>query len=363
MSWCGRILRRTAGCVLSGCLWLSCLPAGLAEDLAIVIGVNMNQEEGVEDLKYAVADAELMMQTLIEGGFPEKQIVRLSDRPRDGANFPLLEHIRRELRERLPLMQKEDRLILFFAGHGAIKEGEWIFVPYDFRRDDALGTSFRFSELRDLLQQCPAERKLLLLDCCREPMSTGESRGLEPAVLEQEAKLPLSDVFRGSGAAVIAACRAGMRSYEPQELQHGVFAVCLAEALRGAADGVGGGERDGVVDTLELSGWLPTRVRDVARRYKYKQQPIEQQPVVSEDFPTFPLTQAAAESGAVAADAAAAEEPGLESAAAAESGGGYVAMKWLFGVSAVLIVVWFVRGPGRRPRTVRNVGRDRQVVD
>lgn len=358
MSWCGRILRRTAGCVLSGCLWLSCLPAGLAEDLAIVIGVNMNQEAGVEDLKYAVADAELIMQTLIEGGFPEKQIVRLSDQPQDGANFPLLEHIRRELRERLPLMQKEDRLILFFAGHGAIKEGEWIFVPYDFRRDDALGTSFRFSELRDLLQQCPAERKLLLLDCCREPMSTSESRVLEPAVLEPEAKLPLSDVFRGSGAAVIAACRAGMRSYEPQELQHGVFAVCLAEALRGAADGVGGGERDGVVDTLELTGWLPTRVRDLALQHKH-----QQQPVVSEDFPTFPLTQAAAGSGMVAADAAVNQDPGLESAAAEESGGGYVAMKWLFGVSAVLIVVWFVRGLGRRPRTVRNVGRDRQVVD
>lgn len=124
MSWCGRILRRTAAYVLWGSVLLSVLPSGVAADLAIVIGANMNRDTRDKDLTYAVADAELIQQTLIEGGFPEQQIRVLSDNPKDGSLFPELEHIRRELRENLPLMKKEDRLILFFAGHGLITGGE-----------------------------------------------------------------------------------------------------------------------------------------------------------------------------------------------------------------------------------------------
>jgi uncharacterized caspase-like protein len=354
----GRLLRRLAGYILCGCLALSGLPCCAGADLAIVIGVNRNQHRRDADLRWAVADSELIVKSLIEGGFPERDIVRIADNSQDGSEFPMLAHIQRELRERLPKMQKQDRLILFFSGHAAIVQGQWIFVPFDFDRDNALATSLNFSELRDLLAACPAERKLLLLDCCRSPLQlskSGEpskSAGPEvaPALEAEEQKLPLAEVFKDADAVVIAGCRPGLKSFESDALGHGFFAFGVAEALRGQANHpVGDAMQDAWVDTMELRTWIPTRVRQLALKYGY-----DQEPVVSDELAPFQVTavSATAESGLM-----------TEAAENEHGEGRFVLLRWGLLLSIPLLVVWFLSGLRGRPRTVRNVGRDRHVVD
>lgn len=379
-------MRWRASQILTGLLLLSRISISMADDQTIVIGVNRNQNPEDSDLKCAVADSELFEKTLIAGSFSEKGILRIADNAADGAFVPMLKHIHREFRQRLASMQESDRLIVFLSGHAAVVNGEWVFVPYDFDRADPLNTGFRFSDLRNYLMACPARQKLILLDCCRSPLkppAAGEN-ALKPAVEQQQEKLPhdrvksgggyveepvveeqeeiltLADVFQGTGAVVIAGCRPGLKSYEHKVQGHGFFTIAVVEALRGQADQpTGNSEKDGWIDTLELGRYVPSRVRELAALHG-----LQQEPVVSDEQAVFRLTKAVetvtSTDTAVAGGFSAADP---QSADPASQSNGYVIAKWLFLGAVPLSILWILRGLGRKPRTVRNVGRNRQTVD
>ncbi|MFM7055763.1 MAG: caspase domain-containing protein [Planctomycetota bacterium] len=357
---------------LTGLLLLWHASFSMADDRTIVIGVNRNQNPEDADLKCAVADSELFERTLIAGGVPEKSIVRIADNAADGANVPMLKHIHREFRQRLAGMRESDRLILFLSGHAVVVNGEWVFVPYDFDRNDPLNTGLKFSDLRDYLLACPARQKLVLLDCCRSPLkpSAVAEKAPEPVVEEQEARLPLADVFRGTEAVVIAGCRPGLKSYEHHRLGHGYFTLAVVEALQGQADQpLGNAEKDGWIDTFELGRYVPSRVRELAALDGFLQEPV-----VSDEQTVFRLTKAAEsvaaaemETGRTATGATAAVGgPGTANPQpydAQSQPAGYQLAKWLFLAAGPLTLWWLLRGFGRKPRTVRSVGRSRQTVD
>lgn len=381
-----QVMRRRVGHFLTMLLLLSQLSISTADDQTIVIGVNRNQNPEDADLKCAVADSELFERTLIAGSFPEKGILRIADNATDGAFVPMLKHIHREFRQRLADMRESDRLILFLSGHAVVVNGEWVFVPYDFDSTDPLNTGFKFSDLRNYLLACPARQKLILLDCCRSPLkpSAAGEKALEPAieqqreklpydraksgggyfeesiVEQQEAKLPLADVFQGTSAVVIAGCRPGLKSYEHNEQGHGFFTIAVVEALRGQADQpAGNSEKDGWIDTLELGRYVPSRVRELAALHG-----LQQEPVVSDEQAVFRLTKAvepvSSADTAVAGGFSTADPLSLETKSQST---GYLVAKWLFLGAVPLSILWFLRGLGRKPRTVRSIGRSRQTVD
>lgn len=363
MSAFERFLQRTGRHVCGGILACSAIAVSAAADTAILIGVNMNRSREDADLRFAVADAELMETTLLGGGFPEKGILRITDSPKDGAHFPLLENIRQTLRERLPVMQSEDRLILYFSGHATVVDGQWLLVPYDFDRRRPLETGLPFTELQDSLARCPARHKLLLLDCCRSALVT--AKGADQEVQKEEEQLPLANMLQSTGTVVIAGCRPGRKSYEHSDRGHGYFTLGVAEALAGQADQPTGQQSsDGWVDTLELGSYVPRRVRELAAADNLVQEPV----TVDFDAPdVFRVTKTGA--GGLRAMASNAITPASVSATtmdqskSGDQSGSYFLTKSLFFAAAVLGVVWFFRGLARRPRTVRNVGRERQVID
>ena len=355
MSALKRLLQRTGRHLCGGILACSAVAVASAADTAILIGVNMNRSREDADLRYAVADAELMEQTLLRGGFPERGILRITDNPKDGAYFPLLEHIRRTLSERLQVMQAEDRLILYFSGHATVVDGQWLLVPYDFDRNDPLKTGLAFTELQDFLAKCPARHKLLLLDCCRSALVT--AKGAEQEVQKEEEQLPLVNTLQSTGTVVIAGCRPGRKSYEHSDRGHGYFTLGVAEALAGQADQPTGNQNsDGWVDTLELGSYVPRRVRELAAADNLVQEPV----TVDFDAPdVFRVTQTTA--AAISTASVAGTSAGV--AGNEKQSGNYLVMKSLLLAATALSVVWFLRGLRRRPPTVRNVGRQRQVID
>lgn len=367
MSCFRQVKRWWASYFLTGFLLVTHVSLSMADDQTIVIGVNRNQNPEDSDLKCAVADSELIERTLIAGGVPEKSILRIADNAADGAYVPMLKHIHREFRQRLAAMSESDRLILFLSGHAIVVNGEWVFVPYDFDRSDPLNTGLKFSDLRDYLLACPAKQKLVLLDCCRSPLkpSAVAEKSLEPAVEEQEARLTLADVFRGTDAVVIAGCRPGLKSYEHRDRGHGYFTLAVVEALKGQADQPSGNAvKDGWIDTLELGRYVPSRVRELAAL-----DGLQQEPVVSDEQNVFKLTKAVESAAAAETETAAAAAAGSLGTATPQPfksespSTGYQATKWLFLAALPLSLWWLLRGLGRKPRTVRSVGRSRQTVD
>lgn len=367
MSCFRQVMRLRTRNFLTALMLLSRFSISMADDQTIVIGVNRNQNPEDADLTCAVADSELFERTLIAGSFPEKSILRIADNATDGAFVPMLKHIHREFQKRLPTMQEADRLIVFLSGHAAVVKGEWVFVPYDFDRNDPLNTGFKFSDLRNYLLACPAKQKLLLLDCCRSPLkpNTAGEKAIVPVVEQEEAKLPLADVFKGTNAIVIAGCRPGLKSFEQKERGHGFFTLAVVEALRGQADQpAGNSEKDGWIDTLELGSYVPSRVRELAALGG-----LQQEPVVSDEQTVFRLTKAVEPgpaAGTNAAETALAGELNAtnpEQLGSASQSGGYEIAKWLFLGAVPLSLWWLLRGLGRKPRTVRSFGRSRQSVD
>ncbi|MBI1725255.1 MAG: caspase family protein, partial [Candidatus Tectomicrobia bacterium] len=93
---------------------------------AVVIGIDRYQHPRIPELRYARKDAEDIRKTLPKLGFPESRILTLFDRQ---ATKRAIERLLGDQMRRL--VSPNDRLFVFFAGHGKDEEGEGYLIPYD----------------------------------------------------------------------------------------------------------------------------------------------------------------------------------------------------------------------------------------
>ena len=133
-----------------------------ADNRACVIGINA-YSNGIPQLRTAVADAERRGELL-----EDSHGYKLRSFPRDGAAS--LDNLRGLLRETMPQeVGKDDRVLLYFAGHGIALNGddgpEGFLVPQDANREDK-SAFLSMTELNNALAKLPCRNILLILDCC-----------------------------------------------------------------------------------------------------------------------------------------------------------------------------------------------------
>src|SRR5262249_36627154 len=107
------------------------------------------------------------------------------------------------------------------------------FCPLDARLQEP-STLIPLDEIYKQLESCPAERKLLLVDACRnDPQSSlAKSRAvvdLKTLSRPQEENVP-------QGIVALFSCSAGQQSNEDPKLKHGVFFSQLLTGWKVAAD-------------------------------------------------------------------------------------------------------------------------------
>jgi hypothetical protein len=189
------------------------------------------------NLQFTVKDAELMARTLRDRALtPADVIVEMTDRSPNSLQ-PRLANLRRELPRILAEAEPDDRVILFFSGHGVERDGVTYLIPSDARGDDLSGTALPVSELSEALRQCRAGVKFLILDSCHSGGAKSPRAG-EPAS-EVLAKSFVSR--RVPGCIILASCRAEESSREWPQQQQGLFTYWLARALEGGGDSNGDG--------------------------------------------------------------------------------------------------------------------------
>lgn len=157
----------------------------------------------------------------------------------------------------------EDRVILYFAGHGILSPtGHYFFAPTDMDFANPAGRGMSFAQIESLLDATPARERLIFLDSCHAGQNDEGLRGLEetpqtvsvPGAPDQQvttrglrrvSKIPegaadlrrplLEDVFvdlqMGSGAHVIAAAGAAEFALESDRWSNGVFTAAVLEGL------------------------------------------------------------------------------------------------------------------------------------
>jgi hypothetical protein len=217
-------------------------PAG--EGWALVIGINAY--ERYPHLNYAVADAQAVAATLPRAGFPSKNIRILLDR--DASRGRIEQVLYRDL----TAMKPDDRLLVYFAGHGAthpLRDGEeGFFLPVDADPEALPATAISMQSVRQITQRLKGKQYFFVMDACFSGFALTRDR-------EKPKPGELAEKFLEQP--VIQVLTAGRRGEKAIEMGgHGIFTRRLLEGLRGAADT----DRKGFVTGVELAGWIETRV-------------------------------------------------------------------------------------------------------
>ncbi len=233
---------------------------------AVVVGVNHYEEQRIPDLQYAERDAQAVANMLPLLGFPADNIRLLLASREPVTRDRIFGLIEEELH---PRMDEDDRLLLYFAGHGVTVEvgGErrgYLLLPTSkmhgpWPNEDRPFLSrppvpaLDMATLLHTMEGLVSKHKLALLDACCSGFIT-RSREMPKEVRPKDPRLAMWTKARVTQ--VLTAGRAGQRAVEKDSYGHGVFTYHLLQGLAGHADPRG----DGLITFTELASFVRSRV-------------------------------------------------------------------------------------------------------
>ncbi len=245
---------------------------------AVVIGIGRYDHVTIPTLKYAVADADAMYKVLTEtAGFKKDNVLLLTDRTE---RKPTLRNIKYALGTFLArAAQKDDTVIVYFAGHGAPEVDQRglerdglakYLIPSDADPDDLFSSALPMDDLQTIFGRIEAERVVMFLDACYSGAAGGRTFASKKTRSAAVDDLFLERLTRSKGRAIVTASRPAEVSIELPELGHGIFTYYLAEGLRGAGDL----NRDGIVSLQELYEYVEQQVVRKSRSVGGNQHPV-----------------------------------------------------------------------------------------
>lgn len=261
--------------ILATSLLASSLEASTPRRWAVVIGLDTYENAGVSPLKYAVADARALADTLrASAGFAPRDVFELTS-DKSGDEAPTRTNIAFRFDYLAREIQPGDELLVFFSGHGLEIGGQTFLLTRE--ADPRSLRTLQQSALhaRDLvswLQATRAAKVLLVVDACRNDPSASRSLGDNPLSETLARDLDVVEVPDASSAplasvATLFACSAGQRSYEWNDQGHGFFTYFLVEGLRGQA-----ADPQGKVTLGSLVGYVQREVADASQRWALQRQ-------------------------------------------------------------------------------------------
>ena len=228
-------------------------PVTIPRSYALVVGVAAYKNLPEKSLKFPERDAEAIYSILIspEGGNFRAQNVHLLK-----GEKATLENLRYELEEWLPgVARPEDRVLIYFAGHGFVYDGKAYLAPYDVHADDIAGTGYPMETLGKVIGgKIQARNKVLLTDSCH-------SGAITPgAEAESNTAINRSLMDLDTSLFSLTASRDRESSFESADWGggHGIFTYYVVKGLEGEADE----NKDGIVTADELAEYSRRNVRD-----------------------------------------------------------------------------------------------------
>jgi uncharacterized caspase-like protein len=228
---------------------------------ALIVGVGA-------DLPCTINDAEELAKILTDDArcaYPSKQVRLLtSERANRGSVLSALDELAK-------VTDAKSTVVIFFSGHGrevATIHGEsYYLMTYGYNKNHLSKTAINEMELTKSLKAIPAQKVLVLLDCCHAggmvEMNEGEfvKSPIPPEVLNLLGK--------GTGYAFIASSQADEKSLCFPNSRCSAFTGALIEALCGHGKGVA--KKDGFVRVGDLAMHTSSRVSQLTGD---KQHPI-----------------------------------------------------------------------------------------
>ncbi|MEL7499881.1 MAG: tetratricopeptide repeat protein [Planctomycetota bacterium] len=233
---------------------------------ALLVGVSKYYPDSFPPLPGAQRDITELAKVLTSKGFDKDHLALLTNDAgnKDPRCLPLSHNIRKRLRKLAKQTDGNDAIVVALAGHGVQpKGGKYYFCPFDADLEDA-ETLISIEEIYSLMEKCPGQFKLLMIDACREA-TTAKIAGSSTQV-----QLPSPP----HGMATFVSCSQGELAYERQdgELSHGVFFHAVIQGLSGEATA-----DDGTVTVPDLERYVKKKVESYVRdTYQASQNPVLQ---------------------------------------------------------------------------------------
>lgn len=223
---------------------------------ALVIGIDKYGKW--PGLHHAVRDAKAVHEALTTRfGFKPENVTALYDGEATRAN------ILKALNERLAdgqRIKRDDRVLVFFAGHGGTRKltsGRDVgyLIPVDASLQDFASDAISMPQLQEVAEAISAKHVMFMVDACYSGL--GLTRGGAGS-----SKNFLADNARRLGRQMLTAGGADQQVADDGPGGHSVFTWTLLQALNGKADLNG----DGVITGTELAAYVAPSVSAIAKQ-------------------------------------------------------------------------------------------------
>lgn len=227
------------------------------ESWAVVIGID--QYQSWPQLSYAANDAQGVRDLLVNRyRFKPENVFLLTNEQATRQNILSL------LGDKLgnpDLVKRDDRVFVFFAGHGATrklasgKELGYI-IPVDAGTANLEGTAISMTSFQDVSDAIPAKHLLFVMDSCYSglALTRGSAVGASANYLAEISRREARQMFTAGGA--------DQQVADNGPNGHSVFSWTLLQALEGRADMNG----DGIITASELATYVAPAVSALSQQ-------------------------------------------------------------------------------------------------
>jgi peptidoglycan/xylan/chitin deacetylase (PgdA/CDA1 family)/uncharacterized caspase-like protein len=225
---------------------------------AVIIGINDYQHW--PKLRYAVNDANGIEEVLTaKFGFQKDHIRKLEDG--DATRQRIMQVLGDELTDSSKV-QREDRVFLFFAGHGATRTFEdgrqaGFIVPVDADLNNYVSTAISMAQIREVSDLIPAKHVYFVMDSCYSGLALSRGSGAY-----SKDRSYLDEITRRTARQILTAGGADQQVADDGPNGHSVFTWALLQGLQGEADLDG----NGVITASELGAYVSPIVAKFARQ-------------------------------------------------------------------------------------------------
>lgn len=262
----------------------------------VTIGVS-KFSESTYNLNYAAKDANDLMNMFLSDTISYENIYSKKILNEDVTVERIL-----ELKDFLAKSTVDDRVIIFYAGHGLLdKELNYYLSTTDVNFNDPSERGLLFQDFEKIFDDVPAREKLVFIDACHSGEIDKEENisftsvdgnnenisfrgfkrvGSTPSKSESANAFEIMkeifvDLRRGSGAFIISSAGGGEFAFEGESWKNGVFTYSI---LKGISDHDSDLNNDGIVMLSELADAVQLEVRQLTNGLQnptYRQENIE----------------------------------------------------------------------------------------
>jgi uncharacterized caspase-like protein/peptidoglycan/xylan/chitin deacetylase (PgdA/CDA1 family) len=230
------------------------ITTGYQKSWAIVIGIDDYAKWPT--LEYASHDAQAIADTLTgQFGFPSSQVIVLKNQQATRNNILAAFH------DRLAddRTGRDDRVFVFFAGHGATRRlasGRDLgyIIPVDSNPDEFATDAIAMTDIQNIAESMQAKHVMFVMDACYSGLGLTRGGPSSSAFLRENARRSARQMLTAGGADQQVA-DAGPNG-------HSVFTWVLLQALAGKGDLNG----DGLITGTELAAYVAPAVSAVSQQ-------------------------------------------------------------------------------------------------